>query len=105
MLSHLTRTYKTFTKEEVLKPLLKRKYKNLFELAASQPNSGIGAKFYRKSWPKGSYVTLTSIRFNDPRHGTAVGIKHWKGKPEREQLIRGPLKLGIWRYTNENNSK
>lgn len=106
MLSHLTRTYKTFTKEEVLKPLLNRKYKNLFEMAVSLPNQGKGAMFYRKSWDEGCYYTITNIEFKDPRHGLARGIKYWKGKAFRkEEPIRGTLKLGTWQYTLPINSK
>ena len=105
MIKWLARSYKVYTKEEVLKPFLNRSYKNLFEMAGNYRNNGIGLKFWRKSWPEDCYYTLTRIELHDMRHGKAWGIKTWKGITQHEEEIRSPLKLGTWVYANPKNIK
>jgi hypothetical protein len=106
MLRFLNRNYKTFTKEEVLKPFFNRSYKNLFEMAGKYKNQGIGLRFYRKTWPENTYFTLTRIKFDDMRHGKAWGILTWEGKTrDKEELIKSALKLGTWKYIENKENK
>mmetsp|Transcript_8475 Transcript_8475/g.12522 ORF Transcript_8475/g.12522 Transcript_8475/m.12522 type:complete len:101 (-) Transcript_8475:29-331(-) len=94
------RAFRTYTKEEIVKPLTGRYYKNLFELAAKYPEQGVGFKFWRKTWPENSYYTITRISFKDPRHGKAFGVLTWKGETkDHEEKVRSPLKLGVWNYS------
>lgn len=106
MFKWLARSYKVYTKEEILKPFFNRPYKNLIEMAGSKPNDGIGMKFFRKTWPENSYFQLTRIEFYDCRHGKAWGIKTWQGVSEdKERIIPSPLKLGTWLYEERQKTE
>ena len=106
MLAHLSRSYKIFTKEEVLKPFFNRGYKNLIEMAGSNKNKGVGLKFWRKSWPDNSYFTLTKIEFENARSGRAWGVLTWEGVSKAEEKeIRGVLKLGTWQYKAQDQGE
>lgn len=108
----ITRTYKIYTKEEVLKPMQGRSYKNLYEMAAQYRSQGVGFHFWRSTWPANSYYTITKMDFSDPRHGKAWGKLTWKGEESpKEEQIRSPLKKNTWRYkapeieTDQDNKK
>ena len=102
MIKWLARSYKTFTREEILKPFTNRPYKNLFEMAGSHKSLGVGFRFWRKTWPENSYFTITRVKLDDIRHGKAWGILTWKGVPSaKEEQIKSPLKLGTWQYSEK----
>lgn len=107
MLTWVSRGFKTFTKEEVLKPYLGRSYKNLIEMAGNHPSQGVGMKFWRKTWPENSYYIVTKVTFDDARHGKVWGIRTWQGKTEeKERIVPSILKLGVWKYSiKEDNEK
>ncbi|CAG9315861.1 unnamed protein product [Blepharisma stoltei] len=93
------RSYKIYTKEEILKPLIGRNYKSIFEICSQYRSQGVGFQFWRATWPADSYYIITRIEYSDPRHGKVWGIKTWKGlKSETEEQIRSSLKLGTWRH-------
>ena len=105
MFKWIARYYKTYTKEEVLKPLINRPFKNLFEMASNHSTQGVGLKFYRKTWPSNSYYIITKIKFEDIRHGRAWGIKTWNGVTSTtEEEIRSPLKKGAWRFSEQDKN-
>ena len=106
MLARLSRSYKVFTKEEVLKPFSGRGYKNLFEMASGHQNKGVGLKFWRKTWPDNSYFTLTKVEYDNMRLGRAWGVLTWEGiSATEEKEIRGALKLGTWQYKAQDNDE
>ena len=70
--------------------------KTLFELAASEPKYGVGARFFRKNWVKNDYApeqhhySITRISLASQR---AWGLKCWKGEQSgSEELVRGAEK-------------
>lgn len=102
MLKWVTRAYKIYTKEEIIKPFFGRSYKNLIEMIDSTESKGVGLKVWRKSWPENSYFTITKVKYKNMRVGDAWGVLTWQGKPEEKaKKIRGQLKLGTWQYSPE----
>jgi len=88
-----------YTKEQVLKPLINRGFKNALEMLRSQPQYGVGAKLRKRTWTEDCYYTVTQVAFKDPRCGKVFGTLTWKGKAETEELrISGVTKLGTWKY-------
>lgn len=92
-------TAHVYTKEEVLKPLLNRGYKNAIEMLRGLPQYGVGAKLRKRTWGDDCFYTVTKVAFKDPRCGKVFGTLTWKGKSEVEaQRISGVTKLGTWKY-------
>lgn len=88
-----------YTKEQVLKPLLNRGFKNAFEMLNPLPQFGVGAKLRKRTWSEDCYYTVTKVTYKDPRCGKLYGVLTWKGETEEEaKRISGGLKLGVWRY-------
>ncbi|KAM0941458.1 putative mitochondrial 28S ribosomal protein S34 [Dioscorea sansibarensis] len=88
------------------KTKLKRKKKNLFEIAQFLPNWGIGYKLAKSHWRDVSYQLTKINLYKDGRHGKAWGIRYKAGL----QVTDGPVKLsGVnkpgWRYIPESNEK
>jgi hypothetical protein len=75
-------------------------------MAATHKSRGIGMKFWRKSWPKDSYFTVTEVHFENIRRGKAWGILTWEGSTEsKEKEIRGVLKLGTWQHSEPDSEQ
>ena len=92
-------TAATFTKEQVLKPLFGRSYKNVFEMVSGLPEFGVGAKLWRRTWKADCFYTVTKVDFKDPHHGKIYGIRTWKGKADTvDERIHGCQKLAAWKY-------
>ena len=94
-----------FTKEEILKSCWTAGYMSLYQSCGQMPNHGVGAKFWRKTWPENSYWTLTQVDLKDPGHGKAFGKLTWKGvESDKIDRVRSPLKRGVWQYEPAPNN-
>eukprot|EP00744_Colponema_vietnamica_P006110 GILI01008896.1.p1 GENE.GILI01008896.1~~GILI01008896.1.p1 ORF type:complete len:143 (-),score=20.01 GILI01008896.1:104-532(-) len=73
---------------------------NLYALASSLPEYGVGMKFSKKNWKfSDCYWNITRIRLIGPFQGQAWGVLHWNGKPQGgETVIHGAQKRGDWVY-------
>ncbi|EAS02898.1 hypothetical protein TTHERM_00492510 (macronuclear) [Tetrahymena thermophila SB210] len=103
--SLISNTVKTFGLTDIIKHK-KIPYKNIYELASQYPGTGIGFKFWRKTWPSNSFYVLQDIDLKGTRHGNAYGILYWKGIQQSNTpvRIRNGNKRGVWRYDINNTS-
>jgi hypothetical protein len=106
MLKWVTRSFKIYTKEEIITPFFGRSYKNLIEMVDENKAKGIGMKVWRKTWPENSYFIVTRVNYKNMRVGDAWGMLTWKGvKEEKPRKIRGALKLGTWQYSEDTQNE
>lgn len=100
----MKRGYKTFTREEVLKPLVSRRYWNLFEKANKYRNGGVGLKFWMKGWPEDSYIIIKKIHYETPRSGTVWADGYWESEYKGEIEVKDALKLRLWKHEDPNRT-
>jgi hypothetical protein len=63
--------------------LLRPAKRNLYQVLSLLPNKGVGARVTRAAWASftDSYFEITQVKLRTEKHGTAWGIKVFKGVP------------------------